>query len=203
MTHYLIEPADIAKAKLTIAAELQNNALETELTEFVRGVVQNYTGQLNKRLETALNKALADRYGTYEYKHYDDSYGDKAGTPSEYDKTINNISAWLSSETYSKKYYKLGVHYKGTEAGYNYETKATELQARNKTLEFYSWEDTAELLQQIDGRLQSLAATVVKLKDNQKHLDKYAREHNTLVAKLNAYNDTIRYALAEGWRVRE
>lgn len=202
MSHYAITDSDIEKAKLTVKATILNLAKEIELSEFIQSVVASYTGQLNKRFETAVNKALAEKYGTYEYKFYDESYGDKAGTPSEYDKTINNISAWLSSETYSKKYFKLGLHYKGTEAWYNYDTKKQELAQRNQTLEFYSWGDLDELAKQVTGRIQSLNNEMAKVKDNQKHLDKYAREQRALVEKLNAYNDKISYVLAESYRIK-
>lgn len=204
MAHYPINDYEIERAKLQVKATILNIAKELEYTEFLQSVVAGYNGQLNKRFETAINKALGDKYGTYEYKYNNEPGTVSFGKPSEYDKTISNITAWLSGETFAseRKYWKLGIHYKGTEVGRDYDAKKDILTARSQTLEFYSWENIEELAQQLTGKIKYLNIELEKVKDNQKHLSKYAREHNALIEKLNAYNDKISYTIADSYRIK-
>ena len=199
---YAPTATDIERNKGHLKAELLNLIKEIELIEFLTSTIPKYTGPLNKRFETFINKELAIKYGTYEYKYYDESYGVKAGTASEYDKTINNISAWLSSETYSKKYYKIGLHYQGTEFNYNSDDKEYKYTSRQKTVEAYSWESLFELVAQLESKLTYTNQSIIKIKDNQKHLDKYARECNKLVDQINAYNDKISYVISDSYRIK-
>lgn len=199
MAHYPITGNEIERAKLQVKATILNLAKEIELTKFIQEVTSTYTGQLNKRFETAVNKALAEKYGTW---HYQDRNPGESWSSDEPNKEFSNISAWLSSETYSKKYFKLGIHYKGTEVGRDYDAKKDTLESRNQTLEFYSWESLDELAKQLTGKITYLNTELGKVKDNQKHLDKYAREHNALIEKLNAYNDKISYTIADSYRIK-
>jgi len=186
--------------KNMLQAALLNSAKEVEYLEFLAEVLPEYTGVLNKRFETFISKKLAEKYGTYEYKHYDSSYGEKAGTPSEYDRTINNVTPYLSGQTYvsDRKYWKLGMHYKGTE--YNrYDQKLVE---RNQTLELYSWESLDELAKHVQGKIEYTNKEIAKIKKNIQHLDSYARTYNKLVDQIAEYNDKISYVIADSYRIK-
>jgi hypothetical protein len=199
---YTITQNEIEQAKLLTTAAILNNVKELEYTLFLQTVTNEYTGQLNKRFETYLNKALAETYGTYEYKYYDEPNTPNYCKASEYDKTINNVSAYLSSETYSVKYFKLTVSYIGTEMVRDYDAKEYKLGKRNQSLQFYTWETLDDLKQQLTNKIKYINNDLIKIKENQKHLDKFAREHNTLVEQIKAYNDKISYTIADTYRIK-
>ena len=199
---YEITDQNIATAKMTVIAELLVNSREIEISEFLLPVIDSYRGAMSKRLETLVSKQLALKYGTYEYKYNNETGTVNFNKPSEYDKTINNVSAYLSSETYSRKYFKLTINYKGTEVNYDRDTKKNVYVNRNKSIQFYSFETLEELRQQVVNRIQSLNSNIVKLKDNQKHLDKYAREYNKLINSIETYNSKISYAIEDTYRVK-
>jgi hypothetical protein len=188
-----------------LKAEILNSVKEIELLKYVYDVLPEYKGALNKRLETMLLKKLAEKYGTYEYKYNNEPNTPKYGQPSEYDKTINNVTAYLSKATYSKTYYKLTIGYKGTEWRDTWNAdneKSKQFCDTNKTLQLYSWEDLVELAQQIRGRIEHLENTIGKLKDNIKHVDKYTREHKKLQQAISEHNEKISHVLADRLRIK-
>lgn len=188
-----------------LKAEILNSTKEIELLQYVYSVLPEYKGVLNKRLETMLVKKLAEKYGTYEYKYNNEPNTPNYNKPSEYDKTINNVTAYLSKETYSRTYYKLTISYKGTEWRDTWNDdneKSKQFVATNRTLQLYSWEDLVELAQQITGRIEYLNNTIVQLKDNIKHLDKYTREYKKLQQAIRDHNEKISYVLADRLRIK-
>lgn len=188
-----------------LKAEILNSVKEIELLQYVYDVLPEYKGVLNKRLETMLVKKLAEKYGTYEYKYNNEPNTPKYGQPSEYDKTINNVTAYLSKETYSRICCGLAIGYKGVgwrDTWNNDNEKSKQFVATNKTLQLYSWEDLVELAQQINGRIEYLNNTIVQLKDNIKHLDKYTREYKKLQQAIRDHNEKISYVLSDRLRIK-
>jgi hypothetical protein len=207
MGYYKITESEVEKAKHHIKCAILNNAKEVEILEFLAEVLPEYTGVLNKRFETFINKKLAEKYGTYEYKYYNEPNTPMFGKPSEYDKTINYITAWLSGEQYASgaKYWKLGIHYTGTEYAKSWNDNNEseyKYRAKNQTFDIWSWETLKELAERIPGKIEYTNKEIEKLKDNQKHLSKYARQHNKLIAELNTYNDQLSYVISDLYRIK-
>lgn len=206
MTTQAIEVKQYTNEINMLKAQILNNTKEIELAQFIYDVLPEYKGQLNKRFETFLSKKLAEKYGTYEYKYNNEPNTPNYGKPSEYDKTVNNVNAYMSKETYSRTYYKLTISYEGTEWRYTWNDdneRSRQFCDTSKTLQFYSWADLTELANQVQGRIEYLNKDIEQLKDNIKHVDKYTREYNRLKDAIQEHNDKISHVLADSLRVRQ
>lgn len=188
-----------------LKAEILNNVKEIEILQYICDVLPEYKGVLNKRFETMLSKKLAEKYGTWEYKYYNEPNTPKYGQSSEYDKTINNVTVYLSKETYSRTYYKLTISYKGTEWRDTWNDdneKSKQFCSTNKSIQLYSWENLVELAGQIQSKIEYLNKDIKQLKENIKHVDKYTREHARLEQAIKEHNEKISHVLADRLKIK-
>lgn len=172
-----------AKILLALEANKQNNTKQINILNRILPIVKDYKGDLNKRIETKVNKFLIDEYGYTEHKDYDNKIV-----------KIGHVRSYYNVTNYGAlKSLSFNIYYNGAVmVDYNHDTRDYYINNdRNDKIELYSFKDQSELIEIIEGRIKYLNNTNNKIQNNIDNIDNIIDTHNRLVEYVNTYNDQL------------
>lgn len=180
---YTTTESQKAKILLALEANKQNNTKQINILNSILPIVKDYKGDINKRIETKVNKFLIDEYGYTEHKDYEGKIVKIGHVRSCYNVTNYGVTKSLS----------FNIYYNGAVmVDYNHDTRAYYINNdRNDKIELYSFKDKNELIEHIEYRIIHLKSYNDKIENNINNIDNIIDTHNRLVEYVNTYNDQL------------
>ena len=180
------------RIELKLQAGIHNAETEATIYEWLAEILPEYgTKPFNKRLETWLNKQSAEKFGE---ETIDWGYNEET-------KTFPRVSFYFRKSDWSDNF-NLSFSYKGEEAGYNYDTRNIEIQARTIREELLGVENNDNLIEQSRRNGEHRRDSIKLMQSNLRDLSQLIGEYDDLKKEISAFNESISYIIADDLRIR-
>lgn len=180
--------------KLKLKAQIYNHEQLIEACKFLQTI--EYNGQFNKRFETYLNEESSKVFGTQTIKGWGMNGEDKV-----YPK-VNFYFRKSDFQLTDEPKYELSINYDGQEAGYNYDSKETELRKRSQNEKLFGLKDVEEVKMWAGRIVENRTEGIELMQANIKNFAKLEHERLALKVKIEAYNKKISYAVSDEMRIK-
>jgi hypothetical protein len=178
---------------LKLNAGIYNLGREIEIYKWLAFTAPAYGSKpFNKRLETWLNKASAERFGTHTLEDWGLNHESKI---------FENVRFSLRKKDYGDGY-ELNFYYEGRALQWDYETRTSTLRKSNEKECLYTVESINEITTWAEKIAINRTAEQVKARGNIRALARLTKQRDALKAKISEHNDAISYIVADDLRVK-
>ena len=179
--------------QMKLTAGILNLGKEIEIYDWLALIAGDYGSKpFNKRFETWLNKASAERFGTHTLENW--------GMNGEA-KTFENVRFSFRRKDWGDGY-ELNFYYKGQQVGYDYDAKKAVMRESNEKDGLVSVGDIAEVIDWSKKCSANRAMEREKAQGNLKYLAKLMAQRDRLKSEISDHNDKISYLISDEMRIR-